>query len=86
MDSRIEKIIGIIRSLKEDGGGAAVGLGGGANYSGSSFSGPTNSLAQGKIAGTSQAGDYPPVKKKNRYIYGTGFRKNWLQRRKPPKM
>ena len=27
--------------------------------------------------------DQPPVKKKNKYIYGAGFRKNWLQRRNP---
>ena len=46
--------------------------------------GPTNSLAGGKIAGTVEAGDNPPVRKKNKYIYGTGFRKNWMQRRKPP--
>jgi hypothetical protein len=85
MDNKIDKIISIIRSLKED-GGAAVGLGGVANYSGSSFSGPTNSLAPGKIAGTPQAGDYPPVdkKKRNRYIYPKqkGYRNIW--KRKPP--
>lgn len=85
MDRKIDKIINIIRSLKED-GGAVTGLGGSPNFSGSSFSGPTNSLAFGKIAGTSQAGDYPPVKKTKRYIYGKGFRKNWLQRRKPPQV
>jgi hypothetical protein len=70
----IDKIISIIRNLKED---AIV----------SSSSGITNSLGkpgEGKIAGTVQAGDNPPVRKKNKYIYGTGFRKNWLQRRKPP--
>lgn len=74
MDSKIDRIISIIRNLKEDGGGgggAAAGLGGAANYSGSSFSGPTNSLAQGKIAGTSQAGDYPPVDLRK------GKRRNW---------
>ena len=43
-----------------------------------------NSLAGGKIAGTVEAGDTPPVKKQNKYIYGTGFRKNWLEKRKPP--
>jgi hypothetical protein len=59
----INKIINIIRTLKEEA--------------------PTMSLGAGKIAGTVEAGDDPPVKKKNRYIYGTGFRKNWLQRRKP---
>jgi hypothetical protein len=66
MESKIDRIINIIRSLNEEGGG------------------PTNSLAGGKIAGTVEAGDNPPVKKKNKYIYGTGFRKNWLQKRNPP--
>ena len=38
-----------------------------------------NSLGGGKIAGTTEAGDDPPVKKKKRYIYGgTGSRKMWL--------
>ena len=38
-----------------------------------------NSLSGGKIAGTVEAGDDPPVKKKKRYIYGgTGSRKMWL--------
>ena len=65
MESKIDRIIDIIRSLKEEGGA------------------PTNSLAGGKIAGTVEAGDNPPVRKKNKYIYGAGFRKNWLQRRTP---
>ena len=66
----INKIIDIIHTLKEEGmvTGAA----------------PTNSLAGGKIAGTLEAGNDPPVRKKNKYIYGTGFRKPWLQTRKPP--
>ena len=67
MESKIDRIIDIIRSLKEDGEGGA----------------PTNSLGGGKIAGTVEAGDNPPVKRKNKYIYGAGFRKNWLQRRTP---
>jgi hypothetical protein len=46
--------------------------------------GPTTSLAGGKIAGTVEAGDNPPIRKKNKYIYGAGFRKNWMQKRKPP--
>jgi hypothetical protein len=67
----INKIISIVRNLKEDGmvSGAAI----------------TNSLGkpgEGKIAGTVQAGDNPPVNK-NKYIYGTGFRRNWLQKRNP---
>lgn len=73
MESKIDKIIDIIRSLKEEG-----------MVSGA----PTNSLTsptdgKGYIAGTKEAGDNPPVRKKNKYIYGTGFRKNWLQKRKP---
>jgi hypothetical protein len=60
----INKIINIIRELKEEAS--------------------TMSLGAGKIAGTVEAGDDPPVRKKNKYIYGTGFRKNWLQKRKPP--
>jgi hypothetical protein len=68
MESKIDKIIDIIRSLKEE--GMVTGA-------------PTNSLAGGKIAGTVEAGDNPPVRKKNKYIYGTGFRKNWLQKRTP---
>jgi len=66
MESKIDRIIDIIRSLKEE--GMVTGA-------------PTNSLAGGKIAGTVEAGDNPPVRKKNKYIYGAGFRKNWLQRR-----
>ena len=68
MESKIDRIIDIIRSLNEE--GMVTGA-------------PTNSLAGGKIAGTVEAGDNPPVRKKNKYIYGAGFRKNWLQRRKP---
>ena len=67
----INRIISIIRNLKED----AMVAGG-----------ITNSLGkhgEGKIAGTVEAGDNPPVRK-NKYIYGTGFRKNWLQKRNPP--
>ena len=40
---------------------------------------PTNSVGGGQIAGTVEAGDNPPVKKKKRYIYGgTGSRKMWM--------
>ena len=38
---------------------------------------PTNSLAGGKIAGTVEAGDDPPVRKKKKYIYMKGVRKLW---------
>ena len=44
-------------------------------------SGPTNNVGDGKIAGTVQAGDDPPVRKKKRYIYGgKNSRKMWLQK------
>jgi hypothetical protein len=68
----INRIISIVRNLKED--GMVTG-------------GITNSLGkpgEGKIAGTVEAGDNPPVRKNNKYIYGIGFRKPWLQTRKPP--
>ena len=40
---------------------------------------PTNSVGGGQIAGTVEAGDNPPVKKKKRYIYGgAGSRKMWM--------
>ena len=40
---------------------------------------PTNSMASGKIAGSAEAGDDPPVKprKKKKYIYMKGVRKTW---------
>ena len=45
-------------------------------------SGPTNNVGDGKIAGTVQAGDDPPVKKKpwnkgKKYLKGPG-RKTWM--------
>ena len=41
---------------------------------------PTVSVGSGNIAGTAEAGDNPPVKKKKRYIYGgRGSRKMWSQ-------
>ena len=43
------------------------------------FSAPTNNVGDGKIAGTVEAGDDPPVKKKKRYVYcGPGSRKRWM--------
>jgi len=66
----IDKIVSILRQLKEEG----------------EITNALGSPGQGKIAGTSQAGDFPPVKKKNKYIYGTGFRKNWLAKRNPPQI
>jgi|TARA_A100000164_G_scaffold121833_1_gene107774 hypothetical protein len=41
---------------------------------------PTNSVGGGRIAGTVEAGDNPPVKKKKRYIYQRGLRKNWKKK------
>lgn len=70
---KVDRIIDIVRSLREEG-----------MVSGA----PNNSLTspsdgKGYIAGTKEAGDNPPVRKQNKYIYGAGFRKNWLQKRKP---
>ena len=39
---------------------------------------PTNSMASGKIAGSVEAGDDPPVRRKRKkYIYQKGLRKTW---------
>jgi len=39
---------------------------------------PTNSVAGGQIAGTVEAGDDPPVRRRRRkYIYQKGLRKIW---------
>ena len=61
----IDKIINIVRNLREE---AMVA--------------PTNNVGSGKIAGTKEAGDNPPVrKKKKRYIYGgRGSRRMWMQK------
>ena len=41
---------------------------------------PTMSVGSGAIAGTQEAGDDPPVRKKKKYIYGGhGSCKMWLQ-------
>ena len=56
----IDKIIDIVRTLKEEGG-------------------PTMAMGHGQIAGSVEAGDNPPVRKKKKYIYaGRGSRKNWM--------
>ena len=40
---------------------------------------PTMAMGHGKIAGSVEAGDNPPVKKKKKYVYaGRGSRKYWL--------
>lgn len=63
----INKIIDIVRSLKEE----AI----------ASTPGPTMSMSKGAIAGSVEAGDDPPVRKKKRYIYGgPNSRKMWLQK------
>ena len=68
----INKIISIVRTLKED---VAAG-------------GPNMSLSSGKIAGTREAGDDPPVDLRRKKL------RNWnpffkdlarMQRRTPPK-
>jgi|TARA_B100001059_G_C17689697_1_gene504269 hypothetical protein len=38
---------------------------------------PTNNVGGGQIAGTVEAGDDPPVKKRKKYIYIKGVRKTW---------
>ena len=61
----IDKIINIVRNLREQ----AV------------MSAPTNSVGSRKIAGTKEAGDDPPVRKKKKYIYGGhGSRRMWMQK------
>ncbi len=63
----IDKIISIVKSLREE---AVMAV-------------PTNNVGAGKIAGTREAGDDPPVKKKKRYIYsGRGSRRMWLTNKK----
>lgn len=57
----IDKIIGIVRTLKEEGG-------------------PTMAMGHGQIAGSVEAGDDPPVRKKKKHIYlGRGSRRNWMK-------
>ena len=63
----IDKIISIVKSLREEAVMAA----------------PTNNVGGGKIAGTREAGDDPPVKKRKRYIYsGRGSRRMLLTNKK----
>ena len=38
---------------------------------------PVNSVGGGYIAGTVEAGDDPPVRRKKKYIYQKGLRKIW---------
>ena len=63
----INRIISMVRTLKEEG---AIAV-------------PTNNVGSGNIAGTKEAGDDPPVKKKKKYIYGGhGSRRMWLANKK----
>ena len=62
----IDKIISIVKNLREE-----------------NVAAPTNNVGSGNIAGTREAGDDPPVKKKKKYIYGgRGSRKMWLANKK----
>ena len=62
----IDRIIDIVRTLREE---AMMGS-------------PTNAVGTGQVAGTTEAGDDPPVRrKKKKYIYGgRGSRKSWMQK------
>ena len=62
----IDKIINIVRTLREQ---VVTGA-------------PTNAVGTGQVAGTKEAGDDPPVrKKKKKYIYGGyGSRRMWMQK------
>jgi len=42
--------------------------------------GPTMAMGNGQIAGSVEAGDDPPVRKKKKYIYMKGTRKLWQQK------
>jgi len=62
----IDKIIDIVRNLREEVVASAPG--------------PTMSMSKGGIAGSVEAGDEPPVRKKKKYIYaGKGSRKMWMK-------
>ena len=63
----IDKIISIVKTLREEAAMVA----------------PTNNVSGGQIAGTREAGDDPPVRKKKKYIYGgRGSQKMWLTNKK----
>jgi hypothetical protein len=70
-ESTLDRIISIVRHyIVEEGMSVSVAP-----------TNSTNSPGQINIAGLPP--DNPPVRKKNKYIYGAGFRKKWLQRRNP---
>ena len=63
----IDKIISIVKTLREEAAMAA----------------PTNNVGGGQIAGTREAGDDPPIKRRKKYIYGGhGSRRMWLANKK----
>ena len=63
----INRIISMVRTLKEEGAMAV----------------PTNNGGSGNISGTKEAGDDPPIKKRKKYIYGGhGSRRMWLTQNK----
>mgnify|MGYP001430972868 FL=1 len=63
----INRIISMVRTLKEEGAMAV----------------PTNNVGSGNVAGTKEAGDDPPVRKRKKYIYGGhGSRRMWLANKK----
>jgi len=63
----IDKIISIVKTLREEAAMVA----------------PTNNVGGGQIAGTREAGDDPPVKRRKKYIYGGhGSRRMWLANKK----
>jgi len=64
MDRRLEKVVSLLREMMSAG----------------AVCGSTNRIGGGKIAGTAEAGDDPPVKKKKKYIYqGPGSRARWMK-------
>ena len=63
----IDKIISIVKTLRVEAAMVA----------------PTNNVGGGQIAGTREAGDDPPVKRRKKYIYGGhGSRRMWLANKK----
>ena len=63
----IDKIISIVKTLREEAAMVA----------------PTNNVGGGQIAGTREAGDDPPIKRRKKYIYGGhGSRRMWLANKK----
>jgi hypothetical protein len=71
--NKVDRLIEIVRQLKEEGVMTSAP--------------PTNSLSAsspGKIAGTVESGDTPPVfkNKKNKIYLGIGSRRRWMKPKK----